>query len=77
MGGHIVHLTLIAGIQPALQVCFVLAQLHIGNPDLLKAQLTAPVFDRLGEGGKVKGVSLHMRAGNRSAGGYNSARHRS
>jgi hypothetical protein len=54
VGGHIVHLTLVAGVQPALQVRLVLGQLHIGDADLLKAQLAAPVLDRLGEGGKIE-----------------------
>ncbi|MNY20131.1 hypothetical protein D3C86_1535980 [compost metagenome] len=60
VGGHVVHLALVTGIQPALQVCLVLAQVQPGNADLLKAQFAAPILDRLGEGGEVECDSCHM-----------------
>ncbi|MFD2835980.1 hypothetical protein ACFS3C_03240 [Azotobacter vinelandii] len=55
MGGHVVHLALVAGRQPAPQVGFVPAQLDAGDADLLEAQFAAPVLDRLGEADEVGG----------------------
>ena len=45
--GHVVHLALVAGIQPALQVRLVLAEVDVGDADLLEAQLAPPVLDGL------------------------------
>ena len=65
MRGHIVHLALVAGIQPALQVGLVLTQLQAADAHLLEAQFTAPVLDGLSEAGEVEGGVGH--AGRESA----------
>ena len=62
MGGHVVHLALIAGRQPGVEVRFVLAEVNIGDADLLKAELTPPFLDGLGEGGGVEREAGHWRA---------------
>ncbi len=53
VGGHVVHLALVALLQPALQVGFVLGQVDAGDAYLLKAELTPPLLDGLGEGGGI------------------------
>jgi len=50
VGGHVIHLAVVTGVQPALQVLFMLGQVQAADADLLKAQLTPPVLDRLGKG---------------------------
>ncbi|MNJ03343.1 hypothetical protein D3C73_1636230 [compost metagenome] len=59
MRTHVVHFTVIARLQPALQVLLVLAQLHPGDADMGKAELFAPILDRLGQCGKIGGGSRH------------------
>ncbi|MNN16804.1 hypothetical protein D3C81_1299560 [compost metagenome] len=59
MRAHVVHFTVIARLQPALQVLLVLAQLHPGDADMGKAELFAPILDRLGQCGKIGGGSRH------------------
>lgn len=61
MRRHVVHLAVVAGLQPALQVRFVLAQLDVADTDLLEPQLAAPVLDGLGEAGGVRRERLSAR----------------
>lgn len=46
---HIVHLAVIPGVEPALQVLLVLGQVQSRDPDLLKAELAPQCLDRLGK----------------------------
>jgi hypothetical protein len=59
MGGHVVHFALVTGVQPALQVLLMLAQLDIGDADLLEAQLASPVLDGLRQLSEVEGRIGH------------------
>ena len=59
VGAHVLHLAVVARVEPALQVLFMLGQVQAADADLLKAQLAAPVFDRLGERGQIGGNSRH------------------
>jgi hypothetical protein len=43
--GHVVHLAVIARIQPALQVLGVLTQVDIADAQLLETQLPGPALD--------------------------------
>ncbi|MNY50706.1 hypothetical protein D3C86_1862330 [compost metagenome] len=61
MGAHVVHLAVVARLEPPLQVFFVLAKLQAGNANLLEAQFATPVFDRLGQGGEIGGKSRHAK----------------
>ena len=45
MGGHPVHLALVAFFQPGFQVAFRSMQIRVGNADLLEAELPAPELD--------------------------------
>ena len=51
---YISRYAVVTRIEPALQVLFMLGQVKAADADLLKAQLAAPVFDRLGEGADRK-----------------------
>ncbi|GLH35177.1 hypothetical protein BR1R5_45660 [Pseudomonas sp. BR1R-5] len=59
VGGQVFHFALVAGVEPALQVLFVLAKVHTGDADVGKTEFSAPIFDRLGQGGEVKCASGH------------------
>ncbi|MNH08795.1 hypothetical protein D3C79_682270 [compost metagenome] len=59
MGTHVIHFAVIAGFEPALQVLFVLSQIHPGDADMGKAERFTPVFDRLGQCGKIGSGSRH------------------
>lgn len=77
MGGHVVHLALVTGFQPALQVMFVLAKRHVGDTDVCETEFAAPILIdwasvlRSGRQADMDGQ------GNTGRGAYNSARHRS
>ncbi|MNN16508.1 hypothetical protein D3C81_1296490 [compost metagenome] len=49
VGAHVVHLTVIAGLQPALQVRAVGFQVETADADLLEAELAPPVLYVLGD----------------------------
>ena len=50
VGGHVVHLALVARCQPGLEMRLVLAEVDAGDPHLLEAELAAPLLDGVGEG---------------------------
>ena len=43
--GDALDAAMVAGVEPALQVLLMLGQVQAADAHLLKAQLTAPVFD--------------------------------
>jgi hypothetical protein len=45
VGCHIIHLAVVARIQPGLQACFEVPQIDIGNAHVGKAQPRAPSLD--------------------------------
>ncbi|MCY1308431.1 hypothetical protein D9M70_584390 [compost metagenome] len=49
VGAHVVHLALVARLQPALQMRAVLFEVEPADADLLEAEFTAPDLDGLGE----------------------------
>src|SRR3569832_347069 len=46
---HVVHLAVMACVQPPLQMRLVRGEFGVGDADLLKAELAAPSFDVTGE----------------------------
>jgi hypothetical protein len=64
---HIIHLTVMAGIEPCLQTGFRLRQIGIGNPNIGETKLAAPRLDGNGECGQIDGdVILHGNLSDRS-----------
>jgi hypothetical protein len=45
---HVIHLAVILLREPIIQVLLVLLQIHIGDPDLLEAEIDAPRLDIAG-----------------------------
>ncbi|BBH44033.1 hypothetical protein KU43P_05100 [Pseudomonas sp. KU43P] len=56
---QVLHFALVAGIEPTLQVMFVLAKIHPGDADVGKTEFSAPMLDRLGQCGEVRCGSRH------------------
>ncbi len=54
MGAHVVHLAVVARIQPALQVGAVFLEVEPADADLLEAEFAPPVLDGAGEVGVVE-----------------------
>jgi len=72
---QVFHLPLITGVQPALQVVLVFAQVDTGDADVGKAQFLAPQLDVVGQCVEVRCGGGHGWASNTGRGAYNSARH--
>jgi len=61
VGGHVVHLALIARLEPGLEVRLVLAKVDAGDPHLLEAELAAPLLDGVGEYDGIESGAGHRR----------------
>ena len=64
MAGHPLHLTVVSGLQPFGEIVSVLGEINTGKTQCLKAQLLAPLTDRVQRRsvGRIRGAT---RVGNR------------
>lgn len=53
MAGHILHLAMVAALQPALQVQFILGQIGAADTGLGETQFDRPALDISRQGGIV------------------------
>ncbi|SPO63891.1 conserved protein of unknown function [Pseudomonas inefficax] len=59
VSAQVFHLTLVAGVEPALQVVFVFAKVDPGDADMGKTEFLAPNLDRLGQLDEVRRTGGH------------------
>ncbi|GLO28293.1 hypothetical protein PPUN12996_03490 [Pseudomonas putida] len=59
VGTQVIHLALVAGVEPALQMVFVFAKVYPGDANMGKTEFLAPNLDGLGQLGEVRRTGGH------------------